>query len=94
MQNCRRNMDVNTTLVKQIIGSEFGQKCVAICWFMVVQDPEMYIDGDLKPGIQFDRDVYRVYTRSGNRVAFSVWPALYLHKDGPLLAKGVVQLCD
>ena len=94
MQNCRRNKEINTTLVKRIIESEFGQKCVAICWFMVVQDPEMYIDGDLQPGIQLDRDVYREYTRSGKRVAFSVWPALYLHKDGPLLAKGVVQLCD
>jgi hypothetical protein len=54
------------------------QKCVAICWFMVVQDPEMYIDGDLQPGIQFDKEVYREFTRSGKRVAFSVWPALYL----------------
>jgi hypothetical protein len=94
MQNCRRNKEINTNLVKRIIGSEFGQKCVAICWFMVVQDPEMYIDGDLHPGIQLDRDVYREYTRSGKRVAFSVWPALYLHKDGPLLTKGVAQPCD
>jgi hypothetical protein len=59
---------MNTTLVNRIIESEFGQQCVAICWFMVVQDPEMYIDGDLQPGIQFDRDVYREFTRSGKRV--------------------------
>ena len=94
MQNCRRNKEINTTLVKRIIGSEFGQKCVAICWFMVVQDPEMYIDGDLQPGVQLDKEVDKEYTRSGKRVAFSVWPALYLHKDGPLLTKGVAQPCD
>jgi hypothetical protein len=57
MQNCRRNKEMNTTLVNRITESEFGQKCVAICWFMVVQDPEMYIDGDLQPGIQLDREV-------------------------------------
>ena len=93
-QNCRRIKGINMPLVSQITASEFGQQCVAICWFMVVQDPEMYIDGDLQPGIQLDREVYREYTRSGKSVAFSVWPALYLHKDGPLLRKGVAQPCD
>ena len=94
MRNCRRNKEMNTALVNKITASEFGQQCVNICWFMVVQDPQMYIDGDLKPGIQFDKEVYKEYTRSGKRVAFIVWPALYLHKDGPLLTKGVAQPRD
>jgi hypothetical protein len=31
------------------------------------------------------------FNGAGNKVDFVVWPVLYLHKDGPVLNKGVVQ---
>ncbi|KAH3806498.1 hypothetical protein DPMN_134818 [Dreissena polymorpha] len=39
----------------------------------------------------FDRGLYRDYTTKGPRVEFFVWPVLYLHVVGPLLAKGIAQ---
>ncbi|KAH3806475.1 hypothetical protein DPMN_134795 [Dreissena polymorpha] len=39
----------------------------------------------------FDRGLYRDYTTKGPRVEFFVWPVLYLHVGGPLLAKGIAQ---
>ena len=42
-------------------------------------------------GMTFDHDVMRAYTQSGKYVDYVVWPTLYLHRDGALLAKAVVQ---
>lgn len=61
---------------------------------MAVQDPEMYLDEDVKQGTKFDKDHYREYTKSGPLFLCSIWPALYLHKNGPLMIKGVAQACN
>ncbi|CAG2190202.1 unnamed protein product [Mytilus edulis] len=81
-------------IVRQITKLTFFEKCVTVCWLMVVQDPEMYIADNLRHGMKFDKDHYREYTKSGPKVDYSVWPALYLHKNGPLMIKGVAQACD
>ena len=65
------------------------ENCVKMCYFAVVQDPPMYLD--FEPGGVFDRLAFKEFTKSGTRVDYLVWPALYLYKDGPLLSKGVVQ---
>lgn len=36
--------------------------------------------------------LFRPFTRNGNVVQNCVWPALFLHKDGPLMEKGVAHL--
>ena len=58
---------------------------------MSVQDPPMTMEWDFKKGDNFDNDVMRAYTKRGDFVNFVVWPVLYLHEGGGLLAKGVVQ---
>lgn len=40
---------------------------------------------------EFDKEVFRCYTRNGENVEFVVWPAVFLYKDGPLVTKGVLQ---
>lgn len=58
---------------------------------MVVQDPPMVFDEEIPEGRMFEKDMYRHYTKSGEKILFSVWPAMFLHQDGPLLVKGVAQ---
>jgi hypothetical protein len=44
-----------------------------------------------KYGEPLKTDIYKPYIQSGPYIQFVVWPCLLLHKDGPLLAKGVAQ---
>lgn len=66
------------------------QKCVQCCWFMCVQDPALHLTV-WTIGTKMDGYNMKSFTKNGQYVDFSVWPALYLHKDGPLLSKGIVQ---
>ncbi|KAL3879269.1 hypothetical protein ACJMK2_031571 [Sinanodonta woodiana] len=67
------------------------EECVRLCWLMQVQNPPVCIDLASKDGQPFLKDAYREYTSSGKKIAFIVWPALFLHEKGPLLIKGVAQ---
>lgn len=58
---------------------------------MHIQDPPIYMEADYQPNSAFDSNKMRSYTKAGKLVHFVVWPTFFLHKDGPLLAKGVVQ---
>lgn len=69
----------------------FLMKCVHICWLMVGQDPPVYLRFSDKCKEKFNKDVYREYTANGNVLDFVVWPAIFLHENGPLLKKGVAQ---
>ncbi|XP_048774224.1 trichohyalin-like isoform X2 [Ostrea edulis] len=72
--------------------SDYIKTCVQYCWLMAIQDPPIHMQWDFRNGIsQFDKDVLKSYTKSGNTVAYMVWPVLYLHANGPLLCKGVAQ---
>lgn len=66
-------------------------RSVEICWSMRVQDPPVCIDWSVPENGQFDQDIYRAYTKSGNIVEYVVWPVIYLHEGGPVLMKGVAQ---
>ena len=39
----------------------------------------------------FDTKMYRGYQLNGPYIAYIVWPAVSLHKEGPLLSKGVAE---
>lgn len=81
----------NEKVMQLLMSSSFFEKCVYICWGMAIQDPVMYLDVDVQAETQIDKNTYKEFVKSGNTVAFVVWPALFLHKDGPLVYKGVVQ---
>eukprot|EP00105_Crassostrea_gigas_P020165 XP_011438886.1 PREDICTED: uncharacterized protein LOC105336327 [Crassostrea gigas] len=70
---------------------EYIEKCVELCWMMRIQDPPIYMEADYQPNSPFDSNKMRSYTKAGKLVHFVVWPTFFFHKDGPLLAKGVVQ---
>ena len=80
---------------KELVGllteTPFFDKCVNLCWHMAIQDPVMHLDEELTPDTAYDKNVYRDFVKSGDKVIFVVWPALFLHEGGPLLNKGVVQ---
>uniref|UniRef100_A0A194AN19 Mitochondria-eating protein C-terminal domain-containing protein n=1 Tax=Pinctada fucata TaxID=50426 RepID=A0A194AN19_PINFU len=73
---------------------KYTRKCLELCWYMSIQDPPIFMDFSAKSGANYDATNWREYTKKGTEVDFMVWPALFLHKDGPLLSKGVLQPKD
>lgn len=72
--------------------SSYRRQCIRVCWFMAVQDPPVFIDvKENVTGKKFDTDKYKYYTKTGKAFDYLVWPVLYLHKDGPVIGKGVAQ---
>ncbi|XP_065928057.1 uncharacterized protein MCAP_0864-like [Magallana gigas] len=69
----------------------FLMKCVHICWLMVGQDPPVYLRFSDKCKDKFNKHIYREYTTNGEVLDFVVWPAIFLHENGPLLKKGLAQ---
>ncbi|XP_053399703.1 uncharacterized protein LOC128557088 [Mercenaria mercenaria] len=69
---------------------KFVKECFEICWLMVIQDPPLVFASRSK-GELLNTELYKPYTKNGKYVKFIVWPAMLLHKDGPVLAKGVAQ---
>ncbi|XP_033742796.1 uncharacterized protein LOC117329155 [Pecten maximus] len=70
---------------------QFIKETVLYVWMMRVQDPPVHIEWEFSHGEKFDHDRLRSYTKGGDSVDYVVWPILYLHKGGPMLAKGVAQ---
>ena len=71
---------------------DYIDKSIEVCWLMAVQDPPMHLYNVKTP--QFDSSKFREYQRRGYYTDYVVWPALALHKNGPLLSKGVAQGYD
>ncbi|KAK3099714.1 hypothetical protein FSP39_008474, partial [Pinctada imbricata] len=67
----------------------YGNKCVELTWFMVIQDPPMKLVCP-KHGEKFKKTEFAYHGRTGKIVELCVWPALYLHEGGPLVNKGHV----
>lgn len=65
-------------------------KCAELSWLMVIQDPPMCMEWQFT-GSEFKSETMRSFTKSGDQVQFVVWPALYLHDNGALVAKAIVQ---
>ena len=67
--------------------------CVELCWYMVLQTPSLYINTEFKaaPGEQFNADLFKFYTETGDTLDFIVWPPLYRQEGGAILSKGVAQ---
>ncbi|XP_060582812.1 uncharacterized protein LOC132739174 [Ruditapes philippinarum] len=95
-QVCKKHFEdlrYSTSIVAQKarLVPKYFEACFNLCWLMAVQDPPMCFGPDVRQGDVFDTDLYEAYTKSGNTVAYVVWPALLLHKGGAVLYKGVAQ---
>ncbi|XP_069130284.1 myosin heavy chain, fast skeletal muscle-like isoform X1 [Argopecten irradians] len=90
--------DVIKTRLKQTMTDKTIEACdkfinatVRYVWMMRVQDPPVCMEWEFSHGEKFDHDRLRSYTKGGDSVDYVVWPVIYLHKGGPMLAKGVAQ---
>jgi len=71
---------------------KYVSKCADLCWLIRYHDPPVYIMfEEVKNGAPLDLKLYRSYTKTGKMMDFVVWPPLFLHKDGAILAKGVAE---
>lgn len=69
----------------------YAEKCIGVCWSMVLQNPPLVIESSFDTVDSFDTKKYRFYQKSGKRYKYIVWPVLYLHKNGPILTQGVAE---
>lgn len=60
-------------------------------WYMAIQTPPMILMFDMKHMHPFEEKYYKKYMTSGDRFDFLVWPCTLLHKDGPIVAKGIAE---
>ncbi|KAJ8298191.1 hypothetical protein KUTeg_024722 [Tegillarca granosa] len=66
-------------------------ECIRLSYLMNVQNPPMVLLRQ-EPGTKFNSSHFKEYQKTGESVEYLVWPALLLHENGPVAAKGVVQL--
>ncbi|XP_053399565.1 uncharacterized protein LOC123557239 [Mercenaria mercenaria] len=69
---------------------KFVEKAFEIIWLMKIQNPPMEFKWQIRDE-KFDRERFTFYTKRGDKVGQTVWPAVLLHEDGPLMSKGIVQ---
>lgn len=67
------------------------QKCAELCWLIALHEPPLFVKFDFKPGEKIDQNVYSVYSTSGTKMDFLVWPPLYNGENGGLLSKGTAE---
>ncbi|KAL3878895.1 hypothetical protein ACJMK2_031223 [Sinanodonta woodiana] len=67
----------------------FIDKVVELMWLMVVQDPPMMVYW-LEDGRPHLPDYFNFFSKRGDTVKQTVWPAVFLYEDGALLSKGVI----
>lgn len=67
----------------------YAIKCIEVMWLMAIQDPPMDIAWPAEDKT-FNSAHYKEYCKKGTVVKLPVWPAVFLHRDGPLMSKGYV----
>ncbi|XP_076071192.1 uncharacterized protein LOC143042660 isoform X2 [Mytilus galloprovincialis] len=65
----------------------YVEQCVDLIWYMCIQQPPMEIRWAVK-GDKFNKEQFRFSGRKGKKYRMTVWPAVFLHKEGPLVAPG------
>ena len=70
---------------------QYTAMCLEVCWLMNMCDPPIAIGCPPAKGSVFDSTIYKEFSKSGKFMDYVVWLPLFLHKNGPLLQKGVVQ---
>ena len=72
--------------------NQYLTKCLQLCWIMVCQSPPIHLEWNYEC-CSFDVSILKPFTENGDTIHYLVWPVMFLHKDGPLLNKGVAQGC-
>ncbi|CAG2221531.1 unnamed protein product [Mytilus edulis] len=90
-QICHVKSVTQQTLSREKYIVKYIKKCSELCWMMQISDPPLYLNFDVNSGENLNKNDYNVFTKSGSKIDYLVWPVLYLHKTGPMLAKGVAQ---
>ncbi|XP_062578560.1 uncharacterized protein LOC134240489 isoform X2 [Saccostrea cucullata] len=71
--------------------TQFADHCIELCWLMQSTQPPVHLSVDIPESRELKHETFKAYTKSGHIIDYVVWPAMYLHKEGPLLSKGVAQ---
>ncbi|XP_062568535.1 uncharacterized protein LOC134230709 [Saccostrea cucullata] len=71
--------------------AQFADRCIELCWLMQSTQPPVHLSVDIPESRELKHETFKAYTKSGHCIDYVVWPAMYLHKEGPLLSKGVAQ---
>ena len=80
------------SLKAQIAGvNQFSDAVLELVWRMKTQDVPMLFTWQQQHE-RYNRDMFTPYTRRGEVVVQTVWPAVLLHENGPVMCKGIVQL--
>ncbi|XP_063416196.1 myosin-6-like [Mytilus trossulus] len=90
-QICHVKSVTQQTLSSENYIVKYIKKCSELCWMMQISDPPLFLNFDVNSGENLNKNDYNVFTKSGSKIDYLVWPVLYLHKTGPMLAKGVAQ---
>lgn len=91
-QSLLLTLEKDTNLLTEITNTPFFNQCVYLSWLMVVQEPPMHLDDGPGRRSYINRDRYQEFTKKGSIIDYCVWPAIFVEKEGPLAAKGVVQV--
>ena len=65
---------------------KYVEGCTEIMWHTQIQSPPIYLDFETT-----NKDWFKKFTSPGNVIDYIVWPVVFLHENGPLLAKGIAQ---
>ena len=68
----------------------YYEKCVEVCWPMVLHDPPVRMETKVPQGVKIDPSKYRLYGGNGDILEYLVWPALMV-EGGGFIAKGVAK---
>ena len=85
----RNNPEIGSEVVDAC--KTYITRCVELCWLMRIQDPPVVLSWNIPDDKKFTTDTYKHYLSTGQEMAFVVWPCMYLHEGGPLVAKGVAE---
>lgn len=71
----------------------FIRQCLFLSWMMVVLEPPVCFLEEVNADKHaiLDTNMYRRYKSGGKYLCKIIWPAMFLHKDGPLLCKGIAE---
>ncbi|CAG2202502.1 unnamed protein product [Mytilus edulis] len=86
-QICHVKSVTQQTLSSENYIVKYIKKCSELCWMMQISDPPLYLNFDVNSGENLNKNDYNVFTKSGSKIDYLVWPVLYLHKTGPMLAQ-------
>ena len=68
-------------------------KCLRFCWMMTLHPKPVFIKfmDEHVSELLFDKDVFMPFETSGRYIDYILWPPLYAHECGEMLAQGTAK---